>query len=148
MLDQLFRLANLFALLGWLALALAPLLPRVKPLVWNVTGLVLPGLYGLLYVGLMAQGWGQGEGGFSSLPEVQALFAVPSLLLGGWLHYLAFDLFVGTWIARDAARRGLPHLALLPCFALTFFFGPAGLLLYLLLRVVFSGLADTPAQEG
>jgi hypothetical protein len=52
------------------------------------------------------------------------------LLLAGWIHYLAFDLFVGSWEARDARQRGVPHLALVPCLALTFLFGPAGWLLY------------------
>ena len=45
-----------------------------------------------------------GPGGFGSLAEVRQLFERPGLLAAGWLHYLAFDLFVGTWIARDAAQ--------------------------------------------
>jgi len=55
-------------------------------------------------------------------------------LLAGWVHYLAFDLFVGSWEARDALSHRIPHLAVIPCLLLTFLFGPAGLLLYLLLR--------------
>ena len=50
------------------------------------------------------------------------------------MHYLAFDLLVGSWEARDARSRGVPHWALLPCLALTFLFGPAGWLLYLGVR--------------
>ena len=46
------------------------------------------------------------------------------------MHYLAFDLFIGTWIARQAADAGIHHLWVLPCLALTFLFGPAGLLTY------------------
>jgi hypothetical protein len=46
------------------------------------------------------------------------------------VHYLAFDLFVGGWQVRDAAQRGVPHLALVPALALTFLFGPVGLLVY------------------
>jgi hypothetical protein len=64
------------------------------------------------------------------MAEVRQLFERPGLLAAGWLHYLAFDLFVGTWIARDVAQRGLPHWAVLPCLALCFMFGPAGLLSY------------------
>jgi hypothetical protein len=67
---------------------------------------------------------------------VQRLLAQPALLAAGWLHYLAFDLVVGSWIAERAAGLGLPHLLVLPLLALTFLFGPAGLLAFAALRMV------------
>ena len=79
---------------------------------------------------------GMGDGGYDSLAAVQRLLAVPELLLAGWLHYLAFDLFVGAWIAERAGASGLPHLAVLPLLALTFMFGPAGLLAFALVQAV------------
>jgi hypothetical protein len=54
-------------------------------------------------------------------------------ILGGWAHFLAFDLFVASWQAEDAPRAGVRHWLLVPCLLLTLFAGPAGLLLYLLL---------------
>jgi hypothetical protein len=131
--DLAFRSGNLLALLGWLALAVSPPGRRWTPRVWQLTGWVLPLLLALAYVALLLGHWG--PGGFGSLAEVRQLFERPGLLAAGWLHYLAFDLFVGTWIARDAAQRGLAHLAVLPCLALTFLFGPAGLLTYALLTL-------------
>jgi hypothetical protein len=131
--DLAFRSGNLLALLGWLALAASPPSRRWAPRVWQLTGWVLPLLLALGYVALLLGHWG--PGGFGSLAEVRQLFERPGLLAAGWLHYLAFDLFVGTWIARDAAQRGLPHLAVLPCLALTFLFGPAGLLAYAVLTL-------------
>jgi hypothetical protein len=65
---------------------------------------------------------------------VSALFSNPWVLLAGWTHYLAFDLFIGGWEVRDAQRRGIPHLFIVPALVLTFLFGPAGLLLYLAIR--------------
>jgi hypothetical protein len=62
------------------------------------------------------------------------LFRNEYLLLAGWIHYLAFDLFIGSWQVRDAERNGVPHLAVVPCLVLTFLLGPTGLLLYLLIR--------------
>lgn len=56
------------------------------------------------------------------------------MLLAGWLHFLAFDLFVGAWQVRTARRDALPRLLVVPCLALTFLFGPAGLLAFLALR--------------
>lgn len=132
--EQIFSIANTTALLSWLALVL---LPRVPIVTRAITGLAVPGLLAVAYVALMATNWGS-PGGFGSLAAVAQLFANPSLLLAGWIHYLAFDLLVGTWEARDARERGVPHLLLIPCLFLTFMFGPAGWLLYQGVRAGFS----------
>ena len=63
-----------------------------------------------------------------------ALFTSPFAVLAGWVHYLAFELFVGAWEVRDARRRNVPHLLVVPCLALTLMLGPAGLMSYLMLR--------------
>jgi hypothetical protein len=148
MLDLLFRLANLLALAGWIALAASPLVPRLKPAVRKATGLVLPVLLGIAYLVLVALNWGSAEGGYGSMAEIRALFDTQALLVAGWLHYLAFDLFVGTWIARKGERAGLSHLLLLPCLLLTFLFGPAGLLLFLALRAGFGRPSSSLALEA
>jgi hypothetical protein len=83
-----------------------------------------------LYVLIVAAQFSRSQGGFSSLPEVALLFSNPWMLLAGWIHYLAFDLLVGSWEARDARESGVGHALLLPCLALTFLFPPAGWLLY------------------
>lgn len=75
------------------------------------------------------------DGGFGALADVAGLFESPYLLLAGWVHFLAFDLFVGAWEVRDARRIGIAHLLVMPCLVLTFMLGPVGLLLYLGLRV-------------
>jgi len=54
--------------------------------------------------------------------------ALDELLLAGWVHYLAFDLFIGSWEVEDAAANGIPHWLLLPCLFLTLMVGPVGLL--------------------
>jgi hypothetical protein len=108
-----------------------------------VCGLVVPALLAAAYVALIASNWGSANGGFSSLAGVSALFSSPWLLLAGWIHYLAFDLLVGTWEVRDALARDIPQLLVVPCLALTFMFGPAGWLLYAGLR-----LAYRPAKSA
>jgi hypothetical protein len=62
------------------------------------------------------------------------LFQSPYVALAGWIHYLAFDLFLGAWQVRDANRRDINHLWLVPCLVLTFLAGPVGLLLYFCIR--------------
>jgi hypothetical protein len=118
---------------GWLALAVSPARARWAPLARRWAGRAIPLLLGAVYAALIVRHWG--PGGFGSLAEVRALFDVPGLLLAGWVHYLAFDLFVGAWIAERGAALGVPHALLLPVWALTFLFGPAGLLAFALLRL-------------
>jgi hypothetical protein len=125
--EQVFSIANGIAVAAWLLLAAAP---RRRWVTDIVAGRAVPLLFAVLYVGIVAATFGRAEGGFSSLAGVAALFGNRWLLLAGWLHYLAFDLLVGAWEARDAQHRGVPHLLLLPCLALTFLFGPAGWLAY------------------
>ena len=130
--EQLFSILNLMAVAAWLPLVF---LPRVR---WTSTLLpvVVPLLLSIVYVVLVAATLPRSEGGFSSLAGVSALFANPWLLLAGWTHYLAFDLFIGGWEVRDAQWHGIPHLLIVPALVLTFLFGPAGLLLYLAIRKV------------
>ena len=128
--DQLFSVLNAVTLAAWIVLATAPRRRWANLIVPTVVPLALA----VVYVAIVAAVWTRSDGGFSSLADVATLFQNPWMLLGGWTHYLAFDLLVGSWEARDAAGRGIPHLALLPCLVLTFLFGPAGWLLYLGMR--------------
>jgi len=68
------------------------------------------------------------------MADVAALFQKRELLLAGWIHYLAFDLFIGAWEVRDAQRNQIPHLVVIPCLVMTFMLGPIGLLFYFAIR--------------
>lgn len=131
--DTVFGAASSLAMLGWAALVLSPARARWAGSARLFAGRVVPLLLAVAYVVLFARN-GMADGGYGSLAEVRRLFAVPELLAAGWLHYLAFDLFVGAWIAERGGSLGVPHLVLLPLLALTFLFGPAGLLAFVVLR--------------
>ena len=100
-----------------------------------VTGAILPALFAVLYTCLVVTHWNERTGGFGSLAQVHALFSNDWLLLAGWVHYLAFDLFVGSWQVRDARKHHFPYLLVLPGLILTFLFGPIGFLLYCAIRL-------------
>ncbi|MFN7597262.1 MAG: ABA4-like family protein [Cereibacter sp.] len=129
--DSLFQSANTLALIGWIVLALSPLSPR-----WSdrISGLAIPLVLSAGYAALILAFWSRAPGGFDSLPNVMQLFTFPEIALAGWVHYLAFDLLIGAWIARMARAEGIHHLLVLPLLALTFLFGPAGYLAFTLLR--------------
>ncbi|MFO0186203.1 MAG: abscisic acid-deficient protein Aba4 family protein, partial [Alphaproteobacteria bacterium] len=87
-----FSAANNLAMAGWLAMLVAP---RSRLVTWWICGLGIPGLLAMLYVLFMLLYAPQAEGGFSSLAEVALLFRNDGVLLAGWVHYLAFDMFIG-----------------------------------------------------
>ena len=136
--EQLFSILNLMTMAAWLPLVF---LPRAR---WasTVVPVAMPLLLAVIYAVLITASLPWGEGGFSSLAGVKALFDNPWALLAGWAHYLAFDLFIGGWEVRDAQQRGVPHLLVVPALVLTFLFGPVGLLLYLAMRWVASNSAS------
>jgi hypothetical protein len=135
----LFQLTGPLAILGWLSLVLAPLAPRLADL---AAALVIPVLLSVGYAALILVHWADAPGGFSSLAEVMELFTTPAIALAGWVHYLAFDLFVGAWITRTARADGINHLLILPCLGLTFLFGPAGFLAFTALRASLAARAQ------
>jgi hypothetical protein len=130
--DKLFSICNPVALIGWLILVFAG---RMKWAAALVTGAIIPLLFAILYATLIVTHWGESTGSFSTLAGVAALFQNHWLLLAGWIHYLAFDLFIGSWEVRDSAKNGISHWLVIPCLLLTFMFGPIGLLLYFVVRL-------------
>ena len=137
-----FSLAGKLAMLGWLSLLVALFFKPARQYAFPAAQFVIPAILAAGYILLIWQGRaGFEQGGFGSIEAVRMLFANDAALTAGWLHYLAFDLFVGAWISRDAAGRGISPLIVLPSLPLTFLFGPAGLLLYLVARTAM------PAKE-
>src|SRR5262245_10943927 len=116
--EQLFTVCNASVLPGWLLLIVTPR--------WKWTQAVTAGIplgLALVYLALLISQWSSIDGGFGSLQGVAKLFDNPYVLLAGWIHYLAFDLFVGSWEVRDARRREIRHWFVVPCLAFTFLVG-------------------------
>lgn len=134
--DTVFLVCNNGVLPAWLLLALAPSwrwTERIVHAAW------IPLLLAVVYAGAFGLAPAPEGAGFGSLEGVMTLFTSPFAVLAGWVHYLAFDLFVGAWEVRDARRRGVPHWMVLPCLLLTLMLGPLGLALYLVLRALRGG---------
>lgn len=135
--DSIFELANTSVLIPWLLLII---LPR-----WRWTQyLVIAGgfsiLLGALYVMLFLQQSSDFDfSNFGSLKGVTQLFSDPNLVLIGWIHYLAFDLFVGAWEVNNAQKIGISHWLVIPCLIFTFMLGPTGLVIYFIIKIIFKG---------
>jgi hypothetical protein len=143
-----FSLTGPLVMAAWAGLILSLFVRQVRPIAWAAAQIAVPAILAIAYVLLIRAGFGEAEGGgYGSIGEIRALFASDSALVAGWFHYLAFDLFIGAWIVREGLERKLPPFLILPCLPLTFLFGPAGLLLFFLLRLALASLRRRPIPE-
>ena len=71
---------------------------------------------------------------FSSLSGLTEMFqnSNPRGVAAGWLHYLAFDFWVGCWILRDSQKKGVKHAFIIFPMLCTFMVGPVGIIVYTL----------------
>jgi heme A synthase len=132
--DTIFQISSAIAIIGWLALAIAsPFIPEIEKF---LIGIIIT-LLAIVYTWLVITYFNPGDfKNFDSLDGVMKLFQSKTLVTAGWVHYLAFDLMVGTWIKRNSVKHGISHWLIIPCLFFTFMLGPVGLLLYLLIRLI------------
>ena len=133
-----FAIANGWALLCWIALALAPRWPALLSAILYLGVALLCLSYAVLIGGLLGglidPGGTGSAAGFSTIAGVMGIFSTPGGATIGWIHYLAFDLFTGLWIARDGDAKAIARWIQLPVLLLTFMLGPVGLLSWLVIR--------------
>ena len=79
---------------------------------------------------------------YLSMDELINLFSDNNYIILFWIHFLAINLFCGSWIVKDYQKINMPKsLAFIPI-VLTYFIGPLGVSLYWLLRIFFSKKID------
>lgn len=124
--DLLFSHASTAAMVGWVLLILGP-----RRYAWfNAVPLwIIPAGLSALYAALIFSRFAGAGGGFDSLGNVAILMSDPWPLLAGWVHFLAFDLFVGAVMAARMDRAGVGRLVQGPILLSTFMLGPLGFLI-------------------
>ncbi|MBO6528202.1 ABA4-like family protein [Erythrobacter sp.] len=136
--DTAFGAANILAMVMWAALILAPRWSALLAAVLYVGVGLLCLAYSVGIIGILSGAFDPGGSGgsadFSTIEGVKAIFTSDGGVTIGWIHYLAFDLFVGLWIARDADAKGFSRLLQAPILLATFLAGPLGLFLWLAIR--------------
>ena len=138
----LFSLTNGIAMIGWVLLAALPRRPLVTTSVLYLGVALLCLIYAVIFALLFS---GSADSGLVagakpvdvsdySISGIRVLFQSDGGIVLGWTHYLAFDLFVGLWIAKDADAKGFSRIIQLPILFATLMAGPIGLLLWLMIR--------------
>lgn len=130
-LDALYGLTGTVIIVCWGLLILYP--DRSSRFI-TIPKFAVPTLFGLIYAGIMMAKFFDSGGGYGSIAAVRALFAHDDILLAGWLHYLAYDFFIGVWIAEHADRIGLSRQIQALILVVAFMFPPMGLVLFLATR--------------
>ncbi|MDT8280014.1 MAG: ABA4-like family protein [Erythrobacter sp.] len=131
-----FNAVNIIAAVGWAALILLPRWPALLSAVLYLGVGLLCLIYATGLIGVLSGLIPNPGGGldFTTIAGARAIFASDAGVVIGWTHYLAFDLFVGVWIVRDADAKGLSRWVQAPILLATFIAGPLGLLVWLLVR--------------
>ena len=123
--EDLFALANSAAMAGWAVLVIGP---RRFDWVNAVALWIIPSALSLGYALIVLTRFAGAGGGFDSLTSVAALLSNDWALLGAWVHFLAFDLFVGAIMAARMDRAGVGRVVQAPILLAIFLFGPFGFL--------------------
>lgn len=133
--DTIFQLSNLLVMPFWLLIILLPhwqWTRRIMGSRWSVVPAAL------LYAVLVAPNVPTFLGDLANptLGGIAALLGTPEGATIGWIHFLAFDLFVGRWAYLDSREHGLTAWLVSPVLFIVLMFGPLGLLLYLATRAL------------
>ena len=75
---------------------------------------------------------------YLNLDNLYTVFATESFLLVFWIHFLALNLFLGSWISRDGIKYNMSRSLVAIPLILIYFTGPVGLVLYWLFRVFYA----------
>ena len=135
--ENIFNGLNLLVLLGWIPLFIFPYSRFTKKL---IDGLYLPFILCAFYIYFLSQTKGLFSADFSSIAGILDLFrnSTEESAAAGWIHYLAFDYFVGCWIVNHSIKKGIPYIVFISPLICTLFAGPIGLLLFLVLRFFYN----------
>jgi hypothetical protein len=126
---QLFDFANLFVLPFWMLMIFFPKWGVTQKIMASLLPfVVLAGLYIYLFSGAITPESAQALSN-PQLADIAQFFATERVAATGWVHFLAFDLFVGRWIYWEGQKTGIwtIHSLILGLFA-----GPIGLLSHVL----------------
>jgi len=146
--ENIYLWTNFGVLPFWLMLIF---IPSSKFTQFFVNSIILPLLLSTMYVYIIYQAFLLDENMFDffkiflSMDDVYTAFATESFLLAFWVHFIALNLFLGSWISRDAVKYNMSRSVAFVPLLVVYFTGPIGLVLYWIIRVFYAkrlGLHD------
>lgn len=130
--SEVFSMANIMVFPMWILMIVFPKWKATRFLIdFKVIPIILSLLYAFYIISSIIEGPSMD---FGSLQAVMQLFTVEDAVLGGWLHYLAFDLLVGMWMLDENRTLKIHPMIMAPCLIGAFMMGPVGFLLFMGVR--------------
>jgi len=133
--EHIFTIVNTLILPAWLMLMFAPQWKWTRKIVLSGC---YPLVFAMIYLLLITFNFDPSNFNFNSLENVKHVFTNDYFLLAGWVHYLAFDLLIGSWIIMDSKEQKINSKILIPILAFTFYLGPIGYLFYRTYKFILS----------
>ena len=140
-LENIYFWSNIGILPFWIMLLLIPG-SRITQILIN--SIILPLILSSLYIYVIYQAILLDEPFYeflklySSLDNLYTVFSSQNFLLAFWLHFIALNLFLGLWIARDAVKYNISRTIVFLPLIFAYFTGPLGLVIYWILRIFFA----------
>ena len=139
--ENIYLCTNLGILPFWLMLLI---IPNSKITQFFINSIILPLILSATYVYILYQSILIDEQILNvfklylSLDNLYTVFATESFLLIFWLHFVSFNLFIGSWISRDGVKYNLPKSIVFFPLIMVYFTGPLGLVLYWIVRIFYA----------
>jgi hypothetical protein len=132
--ETLFQISGLFVLPFWFLMIVAPNWKLTLRLLKSPLVIIAPVIAYVILVlpqigALLPKVMGP------KLPEIASLLGTPEGATIAWMHFLAFDLFVGRWAYLDSRERGISAWLMAPILFFILMLGPFGFLLYMIARL-------------
>ena len=125
----------------WLALIF---FPNSKISIIFITSIFLPIVFSTLYIYIISQLIQNSENIIENfnlylgIENLVVLFSNDNFLLIFWIHFVSINLFLGSWVSRDAVRYNIPKIFAGISLISIYFSGPLGLALYWFIRIFYA----------
>ena len=109
-----------------------------------VNSIILPVILASAYVYVLYQNFLLDEPLYNifklylSLDDLYTLFSTENFLLVFWIHFVALNLFLGSWVSRDGVKYNISRSLIFIPLLLIYFTGPLGLVIYWIIRVFYA----------
>ena len=139
--ENIYLWTNLGVLPFWLMLII---IPNSKFTQFFINSIILPLILSTVYIYIIYQSILLEEPIldifklYLSLEDSYTLFATENFLLLFWIHFVAINLFLGSWISRDGVKYNVPKSVIFIPLVLIYITGPTGLVLYWMIRIFYS----------
>ena len=140
-LENIYLWLNLGILPFWLMLLFIPNSRFTK---FFVNSIIIPLILSVAYIYVLYQAILVDESLFNiftlylSLDSLYTVFATENFLLFFWLHFLALNIFLGSWVARDGVKYNINRAVIFIPLIMVYFSGPLGLLVYWIIRIFYA----------